>query len=455
MHHTLRLLLCPLATLLSASSLLADQPAVKLPRYALQPGQQLNYVISETTTGQVAIRSDSAAEVLVVRQNPDGGWRVIVRQTSSSELGDGTQKHRTERADVLAFDLQPDGRAANETRSLASDPASFFPRLPATADELAGAWEQKNLFGEPIRLTMQSPDPLALTPYLRIRAQSVGQTEKVYESSRTTVYDFDPRKGLVVGWRNESSQGYGFQIKSTGKGELKSVETLEADELVKLQADADIFFAATDAYGKAYLASQTSGDAAGALRDAKTLLESARDKLTLPLLRDAMDRQIAQHDQLAQYTAESARERAAVLNKPGAPFETVDLDGKPHSLAGYRGKVVVMDFWYRGCGWCVRAMPQIKQIADDFRGQSVVVLGMNTDQNEADARFVHQTMELNYPTLKAQGLPKKYSVRGFPTLLILDQTGVVRAVHVGWSADLRDKVGADIRKLLSESEAGG
>ena len=31
-----------------------------------------------------------------------------------------------------------------------------------------------------------------------------------------------------------------------------------------------------------------------------------------------------------------------------------------------RGKVVVLDFWYRGCGWCIRAMPQMKQLADDF-----------------------------------------------------------------------------------------
>jgi thiol-disulfide isomerase/thioredoxin len=107
-----------------------------------------------------------------------------------------------------------------------------------------------------------------------------------------------------------------------------------------------------------------------------------------------------------------------------------------------------MDFWYRGCGWCVRAMPQMKQIAEHFKDQPVVVLGMNTDQNEADARFVIDKMGLNYPTVKATGIPQKYKVSGFPTLLIVDQEGVLRDIHVGYSPTLREEVVGAVEKLL-------
>ena len=50
-------------------------------------------------------------------------------------------------------------------------------------------------------------------------------------------------------------------------------------------------------------------------------------------------------------------------------------------------------------------MPQVKEITAHFKDRPVVVLGMNTDHDEKDARFVHDKLALNYPTLRAEGLP--------------------------------------------------
>ena len=109
-----------------------------------------------------------------------------------------------------------------------------------------------------------------------------------------------------------------------------------------------------------------------------------------------------------------------------------------------------MDFWYRGCGWCMYAMPQVKQLSEDFKDKPVVVLGMNTDRQETDARLVIDTFGLKYPTIKAQDVPKKYSVQGFPTMIIIDQQGIVRDVHVGYSPTLREDVSKKINELLAK-----
>jgi thioredoxin-related protein len=95
-------------------------------------------------------------------------------------------------------------------------------------------------------------------------------------------------------------------------------------------------------------------------------------------------------------------------------------------------------------------MPQIKEVAEHFRDKPVAVLGMNTDRQEKDARFVVEKLKLNYPTLKAEGLPEKYKVRGFPTLVIIDQEGVVRGRHVGYSPTLREEVTRTIDGLLAD-----
>jgi len=142
--------------------------------------------------------------------------------------------------------------------------------------------------------------------------------------------------------------------------------------------------------------------------------------------------------------------KASILNKPAADWSTTDLDGNRHSLAGHRGKVIVLDFWYRGCGWCIKAMPQIKEVTEHFRDRPVVVLGMNTDRKEADARFVAKSLKLNYATLKAAGLPEKYGVQAFPTLIIIDQEGIVRDRHVGYSPNLREELIETISGLLPQ-----
>jgi thioredoxin-related protein len=59
-------------------------------------------------------------------------------------------------------------------------------------------------------------------------------------------------------------------------------------------------------------------------------------------------------------------------------------------------------------------------------------------------------MGLGYPNLKAEGLPEKYGVRGFPTLVIIDPEGTVRDLHVGYSPTLRQEVAEVIKGLLEK-----
>ncbi|MDB5174796.1 MAG: thiol-disulfide isomerase-like thioredoxin, partial [Phycisphaerales bacterium] len=85
--------------------------------------------------------------------------------------------------------------------------------------------------------------------------------------------------------------------------------------------------------------------------------------------------------------------------------------------------------------------------------KGVVVLGMNTDRKEEDAKFVVKTLGLEYPQVKAEGLSKLLDIHSFPTLIIIDQEGVVRHIHTGYSPDLHDRVAKHIDKLLQQKPA--
>ena len=73
---------------------------------------------------------------------------------------------------------------------------------------------------------------------------------------------------------------------------------------------------------------------------------------------------------------------------------------------------------------------------------------MNTDRNEDDAKLVVDAMGLKYATLRAEGIPQKYGVQGFPTLILIDRDGKVSDVHVGYSPTLRADLAEEIEGLL-------
>jgi hypothetical protein len=74
---------------------------------------------------------------------------------------------------------------------------------------------------------------------------------------------------------------------------------------------------------------------------------------------------------------------------------------------------------------------------------------VNTDAKEEDARRVVDKMGLNYPTLKAGDIPKDYKVEIFPTLIVIDQEGVVREIHLGYSETLREEISRVVDGLLN------
>ena len=89
-----------------------------------------------------------------------------------------------------------------------------------------------------------------------------------------------------------------------------------------------------------------------------------------------------------------------------------------------------------------------QEIAARFKDRPVVVLGMNTDANVEDAKVVVGKMNLNYTNLKATGLPEKYKIQVFPTLLVIDQEGIVRDVRVGYSPTLKEEVVQAVERAL-------
>jgi peroxiredoxin len=448
---TTKQLLGILASLTTSLTAFAGD-ADSLPRYQFRPGQELAIRSSSVfkygegqNAGEHGYQSDWT--VWVLRANADGSFRLVLREKSIfSQTSQGKKNDQPAQTRIVYADIFPDGRVLmNKTIQYRSHPGTVFPQLPRDAAQARAGWESAQ---DDDKTTFK---PLEAAGGFVFEAVMQSPMDKIYLSSSKAKYTFDAAKGFVVRGESESTQGYGFNGKGTGTTELVSVKTLEPAALKAFADASDKYFAAVGVYeDRTEAAEKTSPEEAkGLLAKAVEGLKAAAAGIENEELRADLAEKAAQHERMEKYYLEGAERRAKFLGQPAADFETTDLDGKKVKLSDLRGQVVVLDFWYRGCGWCIKAMPQMNQLAEDFAGQPVAIFGMNTDRNEADAKFVIEKMALKYPTLKAEGLPEKFGVRGFPTLIVIDQRGRVHDIHVGYSPTLRENVGKQIRDLLT------
>lgn len=147
-----------------------------------------------------------------------------------------------------------------------------------------------------------------------------------------------------------------------------------------------------------------------------------------------------------------------LLGQQAPNFTLVDLQGKKVSLADYRGKAVVVDFWATWCGPCRMEIPWLVELDKKYASQGLTVLGVATDTIDSDtgekdphstiARFVAQH-HMEYPILMADlKVANQYGgIDSIPTTFFINRSGKVVASTVGLAP--RGDIEADIQKALS------
>ena len=436
----------------------ADDGAASTPRYLLSPGREFAFhteARTERDGGGTVHFVDW--KVWVIGRNSDGSWRLVIRCDLTTKRHPPGVKVERDSVDTLVWSCRmfEDGHLVSATAmGTVRDPFRLFPQLPSTLDERDRGWRSAGPEQEGRTLHHRlTPGTKSDGESLSITTRAEAPQDKVYVSTHEYCATFDGSRGVVTRVETKDSSGYLNSAITRGTIELVGVENRGEEWAVNFGREANRYFDAVEAYDAA--CKQAVRDEARCkeiLTEAKAKLNEARKGLTRPVFQDAVGQKLTGHDRMVGYYAEQAKVLASRLGKAADEWEAEDIEGKTHRLADYRGKVVVMDFWYRGCGWCMEAMPQINRLSETFRKEPVAVLGMSIDEDEKDARVVIDAMELKYPTIKAIGIPEKYGIQSYPTLIVIDKAGKIREIHVGYSLHLYEDLSALIRDLLAENQ---
>jgi len=129
-------------------------------------------------------------------------------------------------------------------------------------------------------------------------------------------------------------------------------------------------------------------------------------------------------------------------------FTAQSITTQTVKLSSYKGKVVMLDFWATWCGPCVQLVPETKTLYDKYKDKGFTVIGISADRERADLEGFIKERKMEWPQI-FEGEPTsgtimyQYGVMKFPTIVLIDKKGVIRAVDV-----VGDELDKDVAALL-------
>jgi poly(3-hydroxybutyrate) depolymerase/peroxiredoxin len=141
-----------------------------------------------------------------------------------------------------------------------------------------------------------------------------------------------------------------------------------------------------------------------------------------------------------EFVDQARRELDAMLIRgiggPAPELKGVDLDGRPISSAGDRGRVMLISFWATWCGPCMSLIPHERTLVERFRDRPFVLLGVNGDDSDPPAGATLAKLGITWRSIRnklpsGKTISDEWHLAGWPTLYLVDHTGKIRRRWTG------------------------
>ena len=117
-------------------------------------------------------------------------------------------------------------------------------------------------------------------------------------------------------------------------------------------------------------------------------------------------------------------------------FSFTSAQGEYITLDDLKGKVVVLDFWGTWCPPCVASVPELRNLYSRYPKESFVLIGISSDYDDAKWRSFTDKNHMSWPQYRDRDrrIAEMFSIRAFPTYIIIDHEGILRFQSTGYGA---------------------
>ncbi|HOG20194.1 MAG TPA: TlpA disulfide reductase family protein, partial [Salinivirgaceae bacterium] len=117
-------------------------------------------------------------------------------------------------------------------------------------------------------------------------------------------------------------------------------------------------------------------------------------------------------------------------------FALIDKDNNRVQLSDFKGNYLIIDFWGSWCKPCRISNPKLVETVNKYKANGLQIIGIAADKNNDEWLSAIEEDKLNWTNVNALNeqpidILRLYSIRAFPTKIVVDPQGIVTGIFIG------------------------